>query len=433
MAGNTDIALRQQVIYSIYIRNHTEEGTFRAVVRDLDRIREQGADIIWFMPIHPIGVKNHKGTLGCPYAISDYRKVNPEYGTMEDFEALVGEIHRRGMKCMIDVVYNHTSPDSWLVEHHPEYFFRRPDGRMGTKTGDWTDVADLDYSSCGLWDYQIETLCMWAKLVDGFRCDVASLVPLGFWKEARKAVEQVHPGFIWLAETIEPGFIRENRRFGHTAHSDGEMYQAFDITYDYDVNYMFLRYLDGKLSLGQYIGMLNHQDSAYADNYVKLRFLENHDQTRAKEKFPHDSDLVNWTAFLYFQKGATLLYGGQETENERTPSLFDEDKVDWNTGKCLTPLMKRLYEIKKLPVMLEGAYELDTDDAEETIIGRYCSEKEMLVGCFCTRSCAACVKLDEWKVADGSYENLIDGGTVSVKNGVLRVDGEPVIFRVCRR
>lgn len=430
MAGNTDIALRQQVIYSIYVRNHTEEGTFRAVIRDLDRIREQGADMIWFMPIHPIGVKNHKGTLGCPYAISDYRKVNPEYGTLEDFEELVEEIHRRGMKCMIDVVYNHTSPDSWLVEHHPEYFFRKPDGRMGTKTGDWTDVADLDYSNRELWDYQIETLCMWAKLVDGFRCDVASLVPLDFWKEARKAVEQVHPGLVWLAESVEPVFIRENRKYGYTAHSDSEMYQAFDITYDYDVNHMFLRYLKGKLTLGQYIAILNNQDGTYADNYVKLRFLENHDQTRAKEKFPHDSDLVNWTAFLYFQKGATLLYGGQETENDVTPSLFDEDKVDWNTGKCLTPLMKKLYEIKKLPIMMTGAYELETDDAEETIIGRYCGSEEMLVGCFCTRSQAARVKLDEWKVPDGSYENLIDGKKVSVKNGVLAVGGEPVIFLV---
>ena len=118
---------------------------------------------------------------------------------------------------------------------------------------------------------------------------------------------------------------------------------------------------------------IRDRDGTYADNHGKLRFLENHDQTRAKAKFPHDSDLINWTAFLYFQKGATLLYGGQETENDVTPSLFDEDKVDWNTGKCLTPLMRKLYEIKKLPVMLTGAYELDTDDAEETIIGRYCS------------------------------------------------------------
>lgn len=430
MAEHTDISLRQQVIYSIYVRNHTKEGTFRAVIGDLDRIREQGADVIWFMPIHPIGVKNHKGELGCPYAISDYRKVNPEYGTLEDFKELVEEIHKRGMKCMIDVVYNHTSPDSWLAEHHPEYFYRKPDGNMGTKTGDWTDVADLDYQQKELWDYQIETLCMWAELVDGFRCDVASLVPLDFWKAARKAVEQVRPGCLWLAESVETGFIRENRKFGHTAHSDGEMYQTFDITYDYDVNHFFLSYLNGTMTLKQYIDLLNFQDGIYADNYVKLRFLENHDQTRAKFKFPNESDLKNWTAFLYFQKGTTLLYGGQETENTVTPSLFDEDKVDWNTGKCLTPMLKKLYELKKLPILLEGAYELGTDEVGETIIGRYEGEKEMLVGLFCSRSRAGRVKLDGWQVPDGSYGDFLTGREVTVKDGILETCGEPVIFQV---
>lgn len=430
MAANTDIALRQQVIYSIYIRNHTKEGTFRSIIGDLDRIRDQGADIIWLMPIHPIGVKNHKGTLGCPYAISDYRKVNPEYGTMEDFEELVREIHGRGMKCMIDVVYNHTSPDSWLVENHPEYFYRKPDGRLGNKTGDWTDVTDLDYRNRELWQYQIDTLCMWAKIVDGFRCDVASLVPLDFWMEAREAVEKVHEGFLWLAETIEPGFIRENRSGGHTANSDGEMFRAFDICYDYDVNHFFLDYLKGKMTLKQYIAALNIQDTAYPENYVKLRFLENHDQTRAKAKFPGESDLKNWTAFLYFQKGTTLLYGGQETENEITPSLFDEDKIDWNTGKCLTPYLKKLRGIKKMPIFARGAYELGTDEAGETIIGRYRDGDEMMVGLFCSRSQAQNVKVDLWDVPDGTYENLIDGEKISVRDGVLKAEGRPVIMSV---
>ena len=111
------------------------------------------------MPIHPIGEKNRKGTLGSPYANRDYRTVNPEYGTMDDFRALVDAIHAEGMKCMIDVVYNHTSPDSVLFEEHPEFFFRKPDGQPGNHVGDWSDVIDLDYNVSALWDYQIETLC----------------------------------------------------------------------------------------------------------------------------------------------------------------------------------------------------------------------------------------------------------------------------------
>ena len=141
MANNTDPRLQNQVIYSVYVRNHTPEGTFRTVIPDLDRIKSLGTDIVWFLPIHPIGEAGKKGSLGCPYANRDYRTVNPAYGTMEDFQALVDAIHARGMKCMIDVVYNHTSPDSTLVAEHPEFFYQKPDGKRGNKVGDWTDVV----------------------------------------------------------------------------------------------------------------------------------------------------------------------------------------------------------------------------------------------------------------------------------------------------
>src|SRR5699024_4465555 len=133
MATQTDASLRNKVVYSIYIRNHTEEGTFEAVIPDLPRIKGLGVDIIWLMPIHPIGEEMRKGIAGSPYAIADYRDVNPEYGTMEEFENLVKAIRDNGMKVMIDVVLNHTSPDSVLVKEHPEWFFRRKNGRMGNK------------------------------------------------------------------------------------------------------------------------------------------------------------------------------------------------------------------------------------------------------------------------------------------------------------
>ena len=138
---------------------------FLSVIPDLDRIKALGTDIIWLMPIHPIGEKNKKGSLGCPYANRDYRTVNPCYGTMEDFRALVSAIHEKGMKCIIDVVYNHTAPDATLVKEHPEFYYKKPDGSFGNKTADWTDVIDLDYRNRDLWDYQIESLRMWASSV----------------------------------------------------------------------------------------------------------------------------------------------------------------------------------------------------------------------------------------------------------------------------
>ena len=235
MAANTDPKLQNQVIYSIYVRSHTQEGTFLSVIPDLDRIRALGTDIIWLMPIHPIGVQGKKGSLGCPYANRDYREVNPAYGTMEDFRRLVEEIHQRGMKCIIDVVYNHTSPDSVLYSQHPEWFYKTSEGRPGNKIGDWSDVIDLDYSHRELWDYQIESLCQWAEIVDGFRCDVASFLPVEFWLQAREAVEKVRPGCIWLAESVHRGFGCWARRQGIYSAKDPELYAAFDMEYEYDI------------------------------------------------------------------------------------------------------------------------------------------------------------------------------------------------------
>ena len=228
MAKETNAALQKQVIYSVYVRNHTPEGTFAAVAGDLDRIRALGTDIIWFMPIHPIGVLGKKGTLGCPYANRDYRSVNPEYGTLDDFKALVGEIHARGMKCMIDVVYNHTSPDSVLYNEHPEFFYHNAAGKPGNKMGDWADVIDLDYNNRALWQYLTDTLVMWAKIVDGFRCDVASFVPVEFWRQTRDEVETIRPGCIWLAESVHGAHVLAMRRMGAYCATDTEVQSVFD-------------------------------------------------------------------------------------------------------------------------------------------------------------------------------------------------------------
>ena len=137
MAINTDLMLRHQVIYSVFVRGHTKEGTFRALEGDLDRLKGLGADILWLMPIHPIGEEGRKGTMGSPYAIRDYRAVNPDMGTVEDLRQLVDAIHDRGMKCIIDVVYNHTSPDSVLAQTHPEFFLRDAAGKPTRKVADW--------------------------------------------------------------------------------------------------------------------------------------------------------------------------------------------------------------------------------------------------------------------------------------------------------
>lgn len=322
MAKNTEISLRNKVIYSVYVRNHTNDGTFNAVAEDLDRIKSLGTDIIWFMPIHPIGVKNKKGSLGCPYANKDYRTTNPEYGTMDDFKSLVEKIHAKGMKCIIDVVYNHTSPDSNLSVEHPEFFYRKPDGNFGNKVGDWSDIIDLDYSNKELWRYQIDSLVMWARIVDGFRCDVASFVPVEFWKQAREAVSKVNPDCIWLAESVHSSFNVFSRKSGIYTASDYELFDAFDMEYDYDIREVFDKYLKGETSLSNYMDMFNYQEAIYPQNYDKMRCLENHDQPRICHYVKNRSDLENYTAFLYFLKGSTLIYAGQEFGCDETPSFL---------------------------------------------------------------------------------------------------------------
>lgn len=425
MAINTPKTYRNQVMYSVYVRNHTPEGTFQSLRQDLKRIRSLGVDIIWLMPIHPIGSKARKGTLGSPYAISDYRAVNPEYGTMEDFKALVEDIHSLGMRCIIDVVYNHTSPDSWLVENHPEWFYHKPDGSFGNHVGDWSDIVDLDYTNRDLWDYQIETLKMWAEIVDGFRCDVAPLVPLAFWLKAREEVEKVHPGCFWLSESIEPEFLSYLRGQGLVAHSDSEIYQAFDAAYDYDIFGTFRGYLEGKLPLSAYAEAVTRQESTYPENYVKLRYLENHDVARAAQMIPDDTALLNWTAFVYFQKGMTMIYGGQEVGAAHRPDLFNKDDIVWSAGQDLQDLLRRLAELKREPLMMDSQYRVIALP-RDILLATYEKGGNRLIGLFSAQGNASLVEVG---LPDGQYENLITGDLVEVYAGRIGVDGTPVMIR----
>ena len=424
MAINTMKQYRNQVMYSVFVRNYSQEGTFEAVRRDLDRIKALGVDIIWLMPIHPIGEKARKGTVGSPYAISDYRKVNPEFGTVEDLQRLADDVRAKGMKCIIDVVYNHTSPDSWLAQNHPEWFYHKPDGSFGNRIGDWTDIIDLDYSNKDLWDYQIETLKMWAGIVDGFRCDVAPLIPLEFWQKAREEVEKVRPGCIWLAESVEPHFIVFNRSRGMTALSDSEIFQAFDISYDYDIFDIYREYLIGKRSLAEYAEAVNRQEGMYPDNYVKLRFLENHDRPRARQTILDKTALENWTAFMYFQKGMPLIFNGQEVGAVHLPSLFEKDPVNWDSDMDLTALMRKLYAIKQDPLFSDSTYHVNALP-RDVLVATHEKNGKKLVGVFSVRGESSLVDV---ALPDGTYENLL-GGTAEVHDGRLAPNGNPVILR----
>lgn len=421
MARQTNTRLREKVIYSVFVRNHTKEGTFQALEGDLDRLAALGTDIIWLMPIHPIGEAGRKGTLGSPYAIRDFRGINPEYGTLGDFMHLVGEIHKRGMKCIIDVVYNHTSPDSILATGHPEFFLRDEAGNPTRKVADWSDVVDLDYSNRELWKYQIETLKIWAEIVDGFRCDVASSVPLDFWARARQEVEAVRPGCIWLAESVHGAHVLGLRRQGAYCATDTELYRAFDMTYDYDIWPWFEGYLSGKNSLRQYIDMLNYQELTYPAGFIKMRCGENHDTPRLAHWVQDERRLRHWLAFLYFCRGSMLLYGGTEFAPRRQVGLFDADDNFGDKRSDLSDFLRRC-KAMKLELPLEGAVWYEVSGG--TVIGHYKSPAGEVTGVFDLSGEGEATVVER---ADGVYENQL-GGDLTVTDGHIRTDGDPIVF-----
>lgn len=347
---NTDKALRNLVIYSVYVRNHTQEGTFKALEADLPRIKALGTDMIWLMPIHPIGIKGKKGSLGCPYSISDYRSVHPDYGTIDDFKHLVDAIHSLGMKCIIDVVYNHSSQDAKLISEHPEFYWKHPDGSFGNRFGDWADVYDLDYGNRGLWEYQAESLKYWASIVDGFRCDVASLVPREFWAYAQEKVAAVNPSCFWLGETVHRSFIIAARREGLKIWTDCQMYDVFDAEYQYDIHEKFCAVFEKKVpyetALNSYLDALNAQEFIYPENYLKLRFLENHDNKRFAAFCPNPEKRLQWLKFMFFQKGPMMIYAGEEFSCTHTPSLFEKEPFD-RSGEDISAVIADLAQKKK--------------------------------------------------------------------------------------
>ena len=416
------MGLRNCTLYSIFVRNHG--GTFRAVARDIPRIRELGVDAVWLLPIYPIGKEKRKGSLGSPYAISDYRAVNPEYGTMDDFLYLADVVHQNGMKLLIDVVYNHTSPDSVLAKTHPEWFYHKPDGSFGNRIGDWTDIIDLDYSKKDLWDYQIETLKQWAAVVDGFRCDVAPLVPLGFWLKAREEVSKVRPDCIWLAESVDFGFVRYNRLRGMTALSDSELYRAFDICYDYDVYDDFLAYVQDRAPLSAYTEALLRQEAIYPVDYIKLRFLENHDRTRAAALFPDPVIRRNWLAWCFFQKGIPLLYSGQEWAPTHTPTLFDSDPVDFSGTPELSGFIKELVQMKKDPLFSDGFYTIEPHE-EDILTASWQLGNRIAIGIFNLKGKESSVSVP---LEDGVYRNLLGSEPVAIESGSILSEGEPFIL-----
>ncbi len=416
MAIDTPLAYRSLVLYEVYTRNHGIKGTFAEVEADLERLKALGVDIVWFMPIHPIGKKERKGSLGSSYSIADYREVNPKNGTKEDFARLIKKAHDLDLKVMIDVVSNHTAHDSNLLTEHPTWYNQNALGEPVTTNPAWADIIDLKYPNQELEDYLVETLAGWVSFgVDGFRCDVASLVPLHFWLRARARCAEINPNTIWLAESVHASYIESRRRSGLTALSDSQVFQAFDMSYDYDIWPIWQAVVTGVEPVSRYLEMLRFQSAMYPANYVKMRCVENHDQARIMLLAPSADQALAWTAFEAFNIGSFLIYDGQESGSKHTPDQFESDRIEWNNYP-LSPFLATLAKLKKDAAIVSGVFSISA--AEPAIVAEWEAQGACLLGIFNVRSQSGKVAIP---LPDGDYQDLLYGKTVKVLDGKAEI------------
>jgi glycosidase len=424
---NTKIKLRNQVIYQIYVRNFSEAGNFKGVIDELDRIKELGVDVVYLLPIHPIGEVGKKGSLGCPYSIKDYRSIASELGTMEDFKELIDEVHNRKMKIMMDIVYNHTSNDSVFLREHPEYFYRNSAGEVACKVEDWSDVSDFNYSSDkALWTELTDILVMYSEMgVDAYRCDVASLVPKEFWKLARKKVARVNRSTFWLSESVHGSFVKELRDMGHECMSESEVYEVFDMAYDYDIQPYYEDYLYGKRPLKDYLEAVARQEEIYPGNYVKMKNLENHDFDRIAKYVSGDLEKIkNWTALNYFQKGAVMLYAGEEFLADIKPSLFEKELFNRNGN--ISSFMMKLNKLKKKPIFSKGIFRINIPEIDGVAYNTVEDDTEKYFGIFNVGLVKGELSVD---LPDGRYRNYLNSKIVFVQNGLVQLGIDPVIIK----
>jgi len=428
--NKTSIKLRNNTLYQIFVRNHTPEGTFKGLIKDLDRIKDLGVDILYLLPIHPIGEKNRKGSLGSPYSVKNYREINPELGSLNDFLDLIEETHKRNMKLIIDVVFNHTSRDSMLLKAHPEWFYKDQNGQFNNRVGEWWDITDFDYTKDkNLWIELADTLKYYTTLgVDGFRCDVASLVPIDFWKYARKEVSKINRKTIWISESVHGGFVKYIRDLGFEAWSESEIYQVFDMAYEYDVQPYFDGYLKGQRPLKDYLEAIARQDEIYPANYVKMKNLENHDFERiAAYVKDNQFKILNWFGFSFFQKGAFMLYAGGEYSSSHRPDLFEKDLMKRNND--ISEYLKKLIKIKKRSVFSSGIYQVNIPEIDGVGYNTFENEQEIWHGIFNVGQVSGRIKT---KLEDGLYRNQLSGKMLKVENGLIDLIQDPIVIKIMK-
>lgn len=339
---------KHATLYQINVRQYTPEGTFRAVEKHLDRLDSMGVGILWLMPVQPIGAKNRKGTLGSQYSVRDYRAVNPEFGTMADLKHLINEAHQRKMHVILDWVANHTSWDNALIEQHPDWYTRGPKGKLVPPVSDWQDVVDLDYSRPALRQYMTESMAFWVKEAgfDGFRADVAGMVPTEFWASARAELEKLKPVFM-LAEWDElhdPPFLPKGV-FTPNTHL---LEKAFDSNYALRLHYLIDSIAQGKKTTAALPRYFADERRMYPAGVQLMNFTSSHDVNSwdNPESLRLGKNVQPLAVLTTLLPGIPMVYSGQEAASPKKLRFFDKDTITWN-GYPLRDFYTRLLQLKK--------------------------------------------------------------------------------------
>lgn len=306
-------------IYEVNIRQYTTEGTFNAFAEDIPRLKEMGVRILWLMPIHPIGEKNRKGTLGSYYSIVDYTAVNPEFGSKENLRNLVETAHNHDMKVIIDWVANHTAWDAVWTESNPEFYMTDENGDFYPPVEDWEDVIQLDVANRDMWEAMIQAMEYWVRdyNIDGFRADVAYMVPTEFWLEARDRLEEIKPVFM-LAEAEEP-----------------ELHKAFDMSYTWNLAQTMRDFGAGNATLADIDQALERNFEMFHPRDYRMVFTTNHDENswQGSDRDLYGDNFENFAVFAATVWGMPLIYNGQESGLDKQLEFFEKDEIEWDGYK----------------------------------------------------------------------------------------------------
>jgi alpha-amylase len=356
---------KNAVIYEVNIRQYTPEGTFAAFTKQLPRLKTLGVDILWFMPVQPIGKLNRKGTLGSYYSISDYTAFNPEFGTEADFKAMVDAAHAQGFKVILDWVANHTAFDhEWTVAHKDWYTLHK-DGTISRaidqdgKETDWSDVADLNYASKDMRQAMIGEMRWWvdAMHIDGFRCDVAGFIPYDFWAEVRTALASAKPDLFFLAEWEDP-----------------KLHASFDMTYGWGLMHLMNDVASGKQPTAELDKYFAEFESTFPAGAYRMNMTTNHDENSWNGTEFERMEANHQAAYVLsatVQNSMPLLYSGQEVSLNRRLPFFEKDSIDWS-GPSLADFYRSIFELRHTQgVLWNGQYgapqvKLATDGGNRT-------------------------------------------------------------------